>query len=278
MERTPDKPADDGLLVVLETLADLIDPPEVSYDGVLALLADDRSRLADVLCRAEQQRARISFALLRGARFKGLDELLRYLDGLAQAFEADAVLARLSFLMVRCTADFETATEASLSGYLSVAADAMRDILEIENILLDFAINPDNIDEWLAADEKVLRTKFSPAAVRKRLHAAGEGRYATTAEGLDYRAHSVALHVSPHVNLLTSKGFSAERGWSGDVGFWEMFMHARRLQRALRRLTDSLSPGSAADQLACQECPNLEDALKRTQEMQASYLAMHQAL
>ncbi len=61
------------------------------------------------------------------------------------------MLSRLAFLVTRSAADFETATEATLSGYLSVAVDAMRDVMEIENLLLDFAVSPAHIDEWLAA-------------------------------------------------------------------------------------------------------------------------------
>lgn len=70
-----------------------------------------------------------------GARFQGLDELL-------QAFTANPTLHRIARLIHRSRADLETATEAILSGYVAVVADAMRDVMEIENLLLDFAVNP----------------------------------------------------------------------------------------------------------------------------------------
>jgi hemerythrin len=245
-----------------------------SYEIKLTELATRRPHLAAALRRAEQHRARSAASLMGGARFKGLDELLRHLDELLQAFIADPKLGRIAFLIYRSRADLETAIEATLSGYVAVAVDAMRDVMEIENLLLDFAVNPVHIDEWLTADRKTLLGKFGPARVRDRLHAAGEGRYAATAESVDYRAHSAALHVNPHQDLVAARGFSTEQGWAGDAGFWEIFEHTRRLRHAIQRLTGVLRPGSAADQIAGQELTDVQDAWQRTQEMQASYIAL----
>src|SRR6266536_812036 len=113
--------------------------------------AQGESGAAAALQRAQQQRAHQAASLLHGARFKGLDALLCRSSEAARGFEADPMLSRLAFLVTRSAADFETATEATLSGYLSVAVDAMRDVMEIENLLLDFAVSPAHIDEWLAA-------------------------------------------------------------------------------------------------------------------------------
>jgi hypothetical protein len=171
---------------------------EASYEATLEELAARRPCLAAALRRAQQQRTHRAASLLHGARFKGLEALLRHLDELARAFEADPALSRLAFLVTRSAADFEAATEATLSGYLAVATDAMRDVMEIENLLLNFAVSPAHINEWLAATPATMQSRFRPAKIRQRLHAAQEGRYATTAESVDYQAHSAALHVSPH--------------------------------------------------------------------------------
>lgn len=248
-----------------------------SYDATFAELATTRPRLAAALQQAQEQRARHAASLLHGARFKGLDELLRHLDDLVQAFESEPALSRLGFLVARSAAEFETAIEATLSGYLAVATDAMRDVMEIENLLLDFAVHPNHIDEWLTATPAILWDKFRPTKVRKRLRVAKEGRYATTAESADYQAHSAALHVSPYQHPIVSKGFSAERGWQGDAGFWEIFQHARRLLHAIQRLTSTLSPGSTAERLAAEDLTDMQDAWQRTQEMQTIYLALLQA-
>ena len=61
----------------------------------------------------------------------------------------------MAFLVERAEADFQTAIEATLSGYQGVAADAMRDVMEIECLLLDFAVNGGGADEWLNADESL---------------------------------------------------------------------------------------------------------------------------
>jgi len=211
------------------------------YFASLGQLTTSLPRLANALRQAEEQRARRAAALLSGARFKGLDEMLRHFDELLHEFAAEPALDRLAFLIDRSRADFETATEATLSGYVAVAADAMRDVMEIENLMLDFAITPAHVDEWLTANRGTLLNRFGPATVRKRLHAAGEGAYATTAESVDYRAHSAALHVGPHPDPVAGRGFSTEQGWGGDAGFWEIFEHARRLRRAIRRLTGVLA-------------------------------------
>jgi hypothetical protein len=51
----------------------------------------------------------------------------------------------------------------------------------------------------------------------------------------------------------------------------------RRLRRAIQRLTGVLAPDSAVDQLARQALADVEDAWKRTQEMQAIYVALLKA-
>jgi hypothetical protein len=254
-----------------------VTPIDPESPQALIQLAVVHPRLGAVLQQSEQQRIHTVAALTSGARFKGLDELLRHFDELERAFAADSECSKLAFLISRCVADFETAFEATVSGYLAVASDAMRDVMEIENLLLDFATHPDHVDEWLAADQKTLRKKFGPAEVRARLHAAGVGRYATTAESLDYRAHSAALHVTPHQHPVAAKGFSTEQGWNGDAGFWEIFEHARRLRLGIQSLTSALHPGSALVQLTGQDLDGVSDAHRRTQEMQAIYLAILQA-
>jgi hypothetical protein len=81
----------------------------------------------------------------------------------------------LKFLIDRTIADFETALEATLSGYWAVTFDAMRDVLEIQFLPMDFALTFAHITEWLDADDRTLKNKFEPASVRQRLKVAGVG-------------------------------------------------------------------------------------------------------
>ena len=189
----------------------------LSYESVLSQLAGERPRLAAALERAEKQRSRRTASLLTGARLKGVEELLQYLDELAEAFRASPQLSRLAFLVARTLADFETAVEATLSGYLAVAADAMRDVMEIENLLLDFAVNPDHIDEWLASDDRTRMRKFMPVKVRERLHAAGQAPFTTSAESIDYRGT-----VRPCTSVLVSIQ-SRERASPPEVAWREIW-------------------------------------------------------
>ena len=149
---------------------------EPSYEDTIARIKDSKPRLALILQQAQQQRARRTDSLVGGARFKGIEQLLDHLIALSEGFASDQALNRLAFLVQRAEADLETATEATLSGYVAVAADAMRDVMEIQNLLLDFALAPDHIPEWLGGDRKTLVGKFGPARIRDRLHAAGEAQ------------------------------------------------------------------------------------------------------
>ncbi len=81
-------------------------------------------RFSAALARANALRAQRIDQLWGGARFRGLDELLSNLDELRGLFDDDIALRRLTFLIDRCIADFETALENALSGYLSVSMDA----------------------------------------------------------------------------------------------------------------------------------------------------------
>ncbi len=244
------------------------------YGTVLGRLATSLPRLATCLQQAEGQRAKQAGGYATGSRFRGLEELLGYLNELLKAFANERTLLPLAVLVERSRSDLHTAIEATLSGYVAVAADAMRDVMEIENLLLDFAVDQNNIGEWLRADPRTLRRKYSAAAVRDRLHAAREGRYASTAESTDYRAHSAALHVTPHRDPVALRGFSSEAGWAGDAGFWEIFEHMRRLRVAVERLTSTIAPDSPAHQIAVRELADVDDAWRRTQEMQAMYIAL----
>lgn len=244
-----------------------------TYKQLLVQLAALRPRTAAALGDAERRRQGHLHTLLRGARLAAVEELLLHLDALAESWRADVFLAPLAFLPARLAADFETAVEATLSGYLAIAADAMRDVMEIENLLWDFSSEPTLVNQWLTADDKTLRNRFSADAVRKRLHKAGVGRYQASAEAGDYRAHSATLHVTPAAASTTplhAKGRVPEHSYEDDAGFWEIFHHARRLGPALAQTRDALA--DRPDAVPRTELPAVEDAWRRTQEMQTAYL------
>lgn len=127
-----------------------------SYEQLLVRLAHLRPRTVAALRDADRRRREQLRLLLSGARLRGVEELLVHLDALAAHWEADANLTSLAFLPTRLADDFETAVEATLSGYLAVAADAMRDVMEIENLLWDFSADPTLVGRWLSMPSRTI--------------------------------------------------------------------------------------------------------------------------
>lgn len=239
-------------------------PMSAAYEATLRAISAAHPRVHTVLQRAHDLRAKRAAALVGNERFAGLDQLLLHLDALADTFADDDELLRLSFLVVRARHQVETAIEATLAGYLAVTGHAMRDVMEIADLLRDFAVHPALVDEWLGADSRTRRTKFAPVAVRRRLHDAGEHPYVASDSSADYKAHSAALHVSPHVDLAAPPGCTDGGGWKGNVGFAEIFEHARDLLLALRRVAEALSPGSTACGVAATPLPEFLAGLNRS--------------
>ena len=249
--------------------------------GALVRLEDNRPRLVRALIQAEANRVEHLSNLAGGARFKGLEELLLHLDAIEEYFRESEPLQNLAFLVRRTTSDIETALEATLSGYLSVAADAMRDVMEIEMLLLDFALDWTRVDEWLTANRRERLRHFRPAVLRERLRAAGAGRFGSPSDDVDYRAHSEALHVSPRRSPIQPGLADPGHGFGHDMGFWEIYEHARRVLIAIdgcieccarmgdRTLKPNPAPTSALS--------SFEDGWQRTQEMQTIFVALIQA-
>ena len=230
-------------------------------------------RLGGRLRVAEETREETLRGLRGGVRLSGLEEFLGYLDGLVSVFEEHPKLAPVSFLVSRLTWDFETAIEATISGYISVAADAMRDVLEIEMLFLDFATDNSRLLEWSVADFETLRRDYTPARIRRRLRAAHQALY-DDAIDVDYRGHSAALHVSPRPLPATSRGIR-ESHTERDMGFWEIFEHGRRFLVAASALLSSM--GSSSDALDLNRLPKFREGWERTQEMQILFMALFEA-
>ena len=80
--------------------------------------------------------------------------------------------------------------EGLLSGYLQTSSDAMRDAMETELCIRDFALDPRQIQRWLNADEDTLNRYFRPNNLRQR-QANALGIDVTEVPGAtDYKAHS----------------------------------------------------------------------------------------
>lgn len=247
-----------------------------TYMLTLEHLSSALPRLAGALRDAHERRTRGAYVLAPGELFKGVDSFLAWLDEVADTFDNDARLAKLAFLVRRVAADVETAAEVTLCGYTSVALDAMRDVLEIEYLLRDFAVNPGHVDKWLTADERTLKREFAPVKVRERLKAAGVGRFGDNAESIDYKGHSMALHLRPHeLEPLPGKGRAPDRALDRYMGFWEICDHAQAVGRSLGALSRAVAPNSDADALANRLPVELRDALYVSHRAQDHYQVIH---
>jgi hypothetical protein len=242
------------------------------YADMLSALAVSRPLIAEALITAERRRRERLERYLEGARFSGLEQLFAYLEAAADAYASLPPIEDVAFLVRRIRADYQTALEATLSGFQGVAADAMRDVMEIECLLLDFAAHGDHVQEWLTCDDATRRRKYMPVKVRERLQAAGVEPFANDDfEPVDYKAHSDALHVNP------SQGPSAGlRGpdpvedpvpFFQDLGFIEMFEHGNRILMAVELLR-VVAMGPSADYEPLTPRGRFDDAHARTHQMQ----------
>lgn len=241
------------------------------YSELLATLQESRPLLAQALSLAEQRRSERLAGFLGGPRLRGLEQLFAYLEAAAKAYAELPAIAGLAFLLERVKADYQTALEATLSGYQGVAADAMRDVMEIECLLLDFAANGGSADEWLNADESVRRSKYRPVKVRERLQDRGVEPFANDDfEPIDYKAHSESLHVNPGRLATATRGpdpVDDPVPFYGDFGFIEMFEHGNRILMAIELLR-VVAMGVPDDYEPLTPRDEFDDAHARTHQMQ----------
>lgn len=220
---------------------------------------------------AERRRSERLATFLDGARLRGLEQLFAYLEAAAKAYADLPAIAGVAFLIERIRADYQTALEATLSGYQGVAADAMRDVMEIECLLLDFATNEGNADEWLSSDESLRRRKYMPVRVRERLQERGMPPFANDDfEPIDYKAHSESLHVNPGRMRTSMRGPDPAEDpvpCYGDFGFIEMFEHGARILMAIELLR-AVAMGVPDDFAPLAPRDEFNDGHARTHQMQ----------
>lgn len=249
-----------------------------SFRVLLEQLSARCPTVASGLRTAEDNRTRRLGSYLQGVRIAGLEELLTHLVQVEQAFATRIDLRPIASLAARARADFVTALDALLSGFHSVAVDAMRDVMEVEFLLREFRHAPSKIKIWAQADFKQLNDQFRPAVLRQ-LHANRVGaKPQDLAEAADYKAHSSFLHVTPYQGPFGGPGIVADSvPFAADGCFWEIFEHARRLLfefHALKRVVARRLPMPAGPRRGLKA---VREAWRRTQEMQAIFLALIEA-
>ena len=153
-------------------------------------------------------------------------------------------LQSITWLLSRVRADFATALEASLSGYHAVCWETMRDVMEIQLLLEEFALDERIKERWERSDQRDRQRLFSHRELRKR-KAEREGvDLKDLSDTHDYRGHSAVLHVNPLPNPFGGRGVTTEAIHVGaDACFWDMYMHANHVCITILALFGSFHEG-----------------------------------
>jgi len=227
------------------TVAD--DAPE-EFQNMLQKVERSSPRVAAALRRAQENREGSLKRWQDDRRIQGLDHLLAYLEAASRFVATYPRLSKIAFLVQRALDDFEVALEATASGTNSVVFDAMRDVLEIEYLLSDFAAKPENIERWLAADDRLRSKEFTPASLRQRKAARLGVKSADLPTAKDYKGHSQLLHVSPHLHPFALNGIMSNRnGIQLASCFWDMYLHGAHLAAGLLELIAQVTGEEVTD-------------------------------
>lgn len=217
------------------------DEQSLSYTGELKAAERDLPVLVDILGRAETNRVERFKALSgKAGQLRALEEILTYTKELQIYFRSEEQVSQVAFLLRRVRGDFATAIEALLSGFHKTVGDSMRDVMEIELLFRDFTLNHGHISEWLTASEKLRRDKFQAGSLRQRYAASVGQAPGDMRDAIDYRGHSMMLHVLPYENPIVWATPSEARDAIGSlVCLYDIFEHAHRLFAAVNGFCDS---------------------------------------
>ena len=191
-----DSNADDGGTDVRQLDRPRADPSS-RYHAALKKSAEQFPLVTDALMRADRHRLRRWQQFIDPVDLQALELLLDFLMYASRTFEGSSETAEIAFLPARMADDARMSLESLLSGYLQLASDAMRDVLETELLVRDFVLDTAQIRRWCRADEDVLRKKFRPVHSRQRLANALGVDVKDVPGATDYEMHSKLLHVRP---------------------------------------------------------------------------------
>jgi len=210
---------------------------------------EEPSPLTALFARAERTRAEIE-RLYRstGIRARGFDDLLRYLSALCDVAAQEPPLLRIGFFARRALADVEAALVAAYHGMLSVTADAMRDMMEMQLLLRHFVHEPDALERWWTAPKSQRKREFQPAHLRK-LNVARSGGVASLDEERDYALHSGMLHLTPEPGLRRGVSPDPDMMFEIDLLFAEILWHSVGVVRRYYDLALILNPATASPPL-----------------------------
>lgn len=184
--------------------------PDDTYRQVLRLVSTNLCSLGASLVVANRVRG---FRLFQCHTYfaldlAGLGEGRDHLASLSKLYGTLGDACDIAFLVDRAVDDIDLGFESLLAGRHGLVGDAMRDVMEIEMLLRDFAGDKDRLERWLKSDDRTRRREYAPAVVRRRVaEDLYPGKALDLPEAREYSAHSVALHPTPYRPLTGGREF-----------------------------------------------------------------------
>jgi hypothetical protein len=199
--------------------------------------------------RTDRHRPRRWQQFIDSIDLQAVESLLGFLASASDLLSSNSETNELYFLPTRVADDVKMALEGLLSGYLQISSDAMRDAMETELYIRDFALDPRQIQRWRDADEDTLNRHFRPNNLRQR-HANALGIHVTEVPGAtDYQAHSKLLHVKPPLLFSRSPEVLGHQAIYVLDALHEIMFHGVSAVEALVALFDAVGQ-SASDSSA----------------------------
>ena len=165
------------------------------YHAALKEVSDSYPLATEGLMRADRHRLRRWQQFLDSVDLEAINSLLGYLISSSSSLDEAGENNDLSFLPDRIAGDVRISLEGLMSGHLQTTSDAMRDIIETELLIRDFALDTNQIDKWRNTSNDMLWREFRPALLRRRQAAALGVNHSDLPGAVDYAAHSELLHV-----------------------------------------------------------------------------------
>ena len=103
--------------------------------------------------RSDRHRLRRWQQFIDSVDLQAIELLLGFLKSSLNLLVGNSGTRDLAFIPARITNDVRMSLEGLLSGYLQIVSDAMRDAMETELLIRDFALDPEQIIHWRNADE-----------------------------------------------------------------------------------------------------------------------------
>jgi hypothetical protein len=218
------------------------DPPKADpssrYHAILQESAERYPRTTEDLMRADRHRPRRWQQFIDPVDLQAIELLLDFLASASRTLQGWDGTRGIAFLSARVADDVRMSLESLLSGHLQLASDAMRDVLETELLVRDFALDTAQIARWLSADDTVIRNNFRPVHCRRRQARALGVNINDVPGATDYRAHSQILHVTETFLPALSPAAGHQAIHVLDA-IYEIMFHGRSSVRAIADLLNA---------------------------------------